>query len=230
MANKFTDKPGSRGMHTNVKTAKSRSNSSARWLQRQLNDPYVQAAKREGYRSRAAFKLIEMNTKMDMLIPGQHIVDLGAAPGGWMQVAAEICKPETSGSQIVGIDLIDITAPPGTRFMQCDFTADDAPEKLRELMGVDKVHVVLSDMAPNTTGHTPTDHMRIMMLCEMALEFALEVLKPGGSFLAKTLQGGTEKELLTKMKEHFTVVKHLKPKASRQDSAEMYVVATGFKK
>lgn len=226
--NKFT-KSGSRGVHTRVKTARGRSNSSVKWLQRQLNDPYVQQAKREGWRSRAAYKLIEMNEKLEVLKPGAHVVDLGAAPGGWMQVAAELCDAENSGSVIVGIDLIDIQAPPFTRFMQGDFTDDDAPEKLRELMGVEKVHVVLSDMAPNTTGHAPTDHLRIMNLCEMAFDFSLEVLKPNGAFIAKTLQGGTENQLLTRMKQHFATVKHLKPKSSRQDSAEMYVAATGFK-
>lgn len=227
-ANKFT-RGGSRGLHTNVKTARGRSKSSVKWLQRQLNDPYVQRAQQEGYRSRAAFKLIEMNEKLNVLRPGAHVVDLGAAPGGWMQVAAELCKAETSGSVIVGLDLIDIMAPPHTRFMQGDFTDDDAPDKLRALMGIPAVDVVLSDMAPNTTGHAPTDHLRIMNLCEMAFDFALEVLNPGGAFVAKTLQGGTESQLLARMKQHFTVVKHLKPKASRADSAEMYVVATGFK-
>jgi 23S rRNA (uridine2552-2'-O)-methyltransferase len=226
--NKFV-KSGSRSVHTRVKTARGRSKSSVKWLQRQLNDPYVRKAKQEGYRSRAAFKLIEMNEKLNALKPGTHVVDLGAAPGGWMQVAAELTQAETSGSVIVGLDLIDIQAPNHTRFMQGDFTDEEAPAKLRELMGVAQVDVVLSDMAPNTTGHAKTDHLRIMNLCEMAFDFSLEVLKPGGVFIAKTLQGGTENQLLTRMKQHFSVVKHLKPKASRQDSAEMYVVATGFK-
>lgn len=226
--NKFT-KGGSRNIHTRVKTARGRKNSSVRWLQRQLNDPYVRQAKREGYRSRAAYKLLEINEKLDALKPGAHVVDLGAAPGGWMQVAADLTDAENSGSIIVGIDLIDITAPPHTRFMQGDFMDDGAPEKLRALMEVDAVDVVLSDMAPNTIGHAPTDHLRIMHLCELAVHFALEVLKPGGTFIAKTRQGGTESELLALMKQHFRAVKHMKPKSSRQDSAEMYVVATGFK-
>lgn len=226
--NKFI-KSGSRSVHTRVKTARGRSKSSVKWLQRQLNDPYVKKAKQEGWRSRAAYKLIEMNEKLNILKPGVHVVDLGAAPGGWMQVAAELTNAETSGSVIVGLDLIEIQAPPYTRFMQGDFTDEDAPEKLRELIGIPAVDVVLSDMAPNTTGHAKTDHIRIMNLCEMAFEFALEILKPNGSFVAKTLQGGTENLLLARMKQHFAVVKHLKPKASRQDSAEMYVVATGFK-
>ncbi|MGB1540164.1 MAG: RlmE family RNA methyltransferase [Rickettsiales bacterium] len=229
MSDKFT-KSGSRGVHTRVKTAKGRKKSSTRWLQRQLNDPYVQQAKRDGYRSRAAYKLLEMDDKLHVLKPGAHIVDLGAAPGGWMQVAAERCKVDSgSGSVIVGIDLIDIEPPAHTRFMQGDFTDDTAPDKLKALMEVDAMDVVLSDMAPNTSGHAQTDHLRIMALCEMAFEFACEVLKPGGGFIAKTLQGGTESALLAQMKQRFTTVKHMKPKASRQDSAEMYVVAVGFK-
>lgn len=230
MANKFVD-GGSRNVHTRVKTAKDRSKSSAKWLARQLNDPYVKAAKRDGYRSRAAYKLAEMDDKLEILKPGRHVVDLGAAPGGWLQVAVERTKAhEGSGSVIVGIDLLPITPDIAhTRFLQHDFSADDAPEKLRALMEVPLVDVVMSDIAPNTTGHPATDHLRIVALCEMAFDFALEVLKPGGTFLAKTRQGGTENALLTRMKQHFTVVKHLKPKASRADSAEMYVVATGFK-
>lgn len=226
--NKFT-KGGSRNIHTKVKTARGRKNSSVRWLQRQLNDPYVKQAKRDGYRSRAAYKLLEIDEKLGVLKPGAHVVDLGAAPGGWMQVAADLTQAETSGSIIVGIDLIDITAPQHTRFMQGDFTDNDAPDKLRALMEVDAVDVVMSDMAPNTIGHAATDHLRIMHLCELAVHFSLEVLKPGGAFIAKTRQGGTESELLKLMKQHFRVVKHVKPKSSRQDSAEMYVVATGFK-
>jgi 23S rRNA (uridine2552-2'-O)-methyltransferase len=226
--NKFT-KGGSRGLHTRVKTARGRKKSSVRWLQRQLNDPYVRQAKRDGYRSRAAYKLLEIDEKLGVLKPGAHVVDLGAAPGGWMQVAADLTEAETSGSVIVGIDLIDIEAPAHTRFMQGDFTDDDAPDRLKALMGVDAVDVVLSDMAPNTIGHAATDHLRIMMLCELALDFALDVLKPKGTFIAKTRQGGTESQLLNLIKQHFTSVKHIKPKSSRQDSAEMYVVATGFK-
>ena len=226
---KTPKKPGSRGLHTRVKTARGRKTSSTRWLQRQLNDPYVQAAKREGYNSRAAYKLIEMNEKLGILKPGVHVVDLGAAPGGWMQVAAQLTKAESSGSIIVGMDLIDISAPPHTQFLQGDFSHDDAPERLKEALGVEKVDVVLSDMAPNTSGHAPTDHLRIMMLCELAYHFSLEMLKPGGTFLAKTRQGGTEAGLLEQMKQNFTAVKHLKPKASRAGSAEVYVAATGFK-
>lgn len=230
MANKFTDN-SSRNVHVRVKTAKDRSKSSTKWLERQLNDPYVKQAKRDGYRSRAAYKLAEMDDKLGILKPGAHVVDLGAAPGGWLQVAVERTKADQgSNSIIVGIDLLEITpAIPHIRFIQGDFMADDAPARLNELTGDKLVDVVLSDMAPNSCGHAPTDHIRIMALCETAFEFALTVLKPGGTYLAKTLQGGTENTLLTRMKQHFKTVKHLKPKASRADSAEMYVVATGFK-
>lgn len=230
MANKFID-GGSRSVHTNVKTAKDRSKSSAKWLARQLNDPYVKQAKRDGYRSRAAYKLAEMDDKLAILKPGLNIVDLGAAPGGWLQVAVERTKAgEGSKSIIVGIDLLAISPDiPHTRFIQGDFLADDAPARLNELMEGKPVDIVLSDMAPNSCGHAPTDHLRIMDLCETAFDFALEVLRPGGAYLAKTLQGGTENKLLGRMKQHFKVVKHIKPKASRADSAEMYVVATGFK-
>lgn len=230
MANKFID-GGSRNVHTRVKTAKDRSKSSVKWLARQLNDPYVKQAKRDGYRSRAAYKLAEMDDKLAILKPGMNIVDLGAAPGGWLQVAVERTKAGTeSKSIIVGIDLLPISPDiEHTRFIQGDFTADDAPERLRELMEGKSVDVVMSDMAPNTSGHTPTDHLRIMALCEMGFDFALEVLRPNGVFLAKTFQGGTENLLLNRMKKHFKTVKHIKPKASRADSAEMYVIATGFK-
>lgn len=229
MANKFID-GDSRNVHTRVKTSQGRSKSSVKWLARQLNDPYVKKAKQEGYRSRAAYKLQEMDDKLQILKPGVHVVDLGAAPGGWLQIAAERTKVlEGSKSIIVGIDLLDIKPVEGTQFIQGDFTDEDAPEKLQEMMGGKKADVVLSDMAPNASGHAPTDHLRIMMLCEIAFDFALEVLKPGGTYLAKTLQGGTEKQLLDRMKASFQTVKHLKPKASRQDSAEMYVVALGFK-
>ena len=229
MTNRFT-KSGSRGVHTRVKTAKSRSKSSTKWLARQLNDPYVQQARKEGYRSRAAYKLKEMDEKLNVLKPGVHVVDLGAAPGGWLQVAVENTRADCgSGSIIVGIDLLDIDPVPHTQFLQGDFMDDDAPAKLCAMLGDRKADVVLSDMAANASGHSRTDHIRIMALCETAFDYSLEVLKPGGSFIAKTLQGGTEGDLLARMKQHFTTVKHLKPKASRQDSAEMYVVALGFK-
>lgn len=229
MNDRFTPS-GSRNIHTRVKTAKGRKKSSTLWLQRQLNDPYVKRAKQEGYRSRAAYKLAEMDDKLHVLKPGMHVVDLGAAPGGWLQVAAQRTQSaEGSGSVIVGIDLLDIDTVPGTCFLQGDFMSDDAPEKLRAQMNADGADIVLSDMAPNASGHPQTDHLRIMMLCEAAFDFACEVLRPEGVFIAKTLQGGTENALLARMKQSFKVVKHMKPRASRADSAEMYVVATGFK-
>lgn len=230
MANRFTT-PGSRGIRTNVKTAKKRKASSTRWLDRQLNDPYVQQAKRDGFRSRAAYKLSEIDDKLKILKPGKHIVDLGAAPGGWMQIAAARTKADAgSGSVIVGIDLLPIDPPiAGTHFFQGDFMDETAPATLRAMMKGQQPDIVLSDMAPNTSGHVSTDHLRIMGLCEAAFLFAVEVLKPGGSFVAKTWQGGAESSLLTEMKKRFTSVKHIKPKASRADSAEMFVVALGFK-
>ncbi len=221
-----------RGLHVRVKTAKKRTVSSARWLERQLNDPYVAAAKREGYRSRAAFKLIEIDDKLRVLRPGAVVVDLGAAPGGWCQVASVRVRsrpgdPGPNG-KVVGIDLTEVAPLPGAEVIQFDFLAEDAPEKLRELLG-GPADVVLSDMAASSTGHKATDHLKIMALCEAALDFAIEVLKPGGAFIAKVLQGGSENQLMAAMRKHFAVVKHMKPPASRSDSSEMYVVATGFR-
>lgn len=210
-------------MTQKVKTAKKRPIGSTRWLERQLNDPYVAQAKRDGYKSRAAYKLIEMDEKFHLLKPGMKVVDLGAAPGGWTQVAVQ----KTKGA-VVGIDLLEMDAIPGAELLQGDFTDDEAPEKLKALLG-GKADAVLSDMAPNTTGVPEVDHLRIIALCEMALDFALDVLAPGGCFVCKVRQGGTESELLALMKKHFTTVRHAKPPASRKDSAEAYVVATGFK-
>lgn len=206
-----------------IKTAKGRKTSSTRWIERQLNDPYVTKAKQLGYRSRAAFKLKEMDEKYKILKPGMAVVDLGAAPGGWCQIALEKqCK------KIVAIDLLPIDELSGVIFMQQDFMADDAPDKLKDALG-GRADVVLSDMAHNTTGHRDTDHLKIMALVEAGYEFAKEVLKYGGTYLAKTFQGGAEAELLARMKIDFTTVKHVKPPASRQDSSEMYVLATGFR-
>lgn len=216
---------GFRTTKQRVKTARGRSNSSAQWLDRQLNDPYVQRAKADGYRGRAAYKLIELNEKFKLLKPGMRVVDLGAAPGGWSQVASHIIGEK---GMVLGIDLKEIDAVPGATFMVMDFLEDDAPERLKAALG-GKADIVMSDMAANATGHTPTDHLRIMHLCELSLHFALEVLSPGGHFLCKVLKGGTENELLSMMKTHFTTVKHAKPSASRSDSAESYVVALGFK-
>ncbi len=211
-----------RGTAQRVKTAKGRKTSSTRWLQRQLNDPYVHEASRQGYRSRAAFKLKELDERVGLIKKGMTVIDLGAAPGGWTQVAAE------KGAHVVALDLLPMDPVPGTVFIQMDFMDDDAPEALIAAIG-SGADLVLSDMAPNTTGHRGTDHLRIMMLAEAACEFAVQVLKPGGTFVSKVLLGGTEKELLDRMKRDFTTVKHIKPPASRKESAEQYVVATGFR-
>lgn len=217
-----------RGVTVRVKTARKRTASSTRWLQRQLNDPYVAAAKREGYRSRAAFKLKELDEQLGLLGPGQRVIDLGAAPGGWTQVAVERVKPQHSGGQVIGIDLLEVPTIPGATVLQGDFMAEDAPDRLRELLE-GPADVVLSDMAASATGHTQTDHLRIMALAETAQDFAEQVLAPGGTFIAKVLRGGSERELLERLKKNFTKVRHIKPPASRSDSAEMYVVATGFR-
>jgi 23S rRNA (uridine2552-2'-O)-methyltransferase len=213
----------SRNIVVRVKTGRGRTNASNRWLQRQLNDPYVKKAKAEGYRSRAAFKLSEIDDKLKFLTKGKNVVDLGAAPGGWAQVVVERCGE----NRVVGIDLLEIPPVAGAHFLQMDFMDDAAPDALKALMG--HPDIVLSDMAPNTSGNQKLDHMRIMMLVEAAFMFACEVLKPNGIFLAKVWQGGTEASVLAEIKKRFTTVKHIKPKASRSDSAETFLVATGFK-
>jgi len=200
---------------------------SRRWLERQLNDPYVARARRAGLRSRAAFKLMEIDDKAKLLKPGAKVVDLGAAPGGWSQVAAKRVRAG-NGGRVVAIDLLAMDPLPGVDFLQLDFLDPDAPERLKALLG-GPADVVLTDMAANATGHRATDHLKIMGLAEAAAEFAREVLKPGGAFLAKVLQGGTEVELLASLKRDFASVKHVKPAASRSDSAELYVLATGFR-
>jgi 23S rRNA (uridine2552-2'-O)-methyltransferase len=212
------------GLKVRVKD-KRKTQSSRRWLERQLNDPYVARAKREGYRSRAAFKLIEIDDKHRLLKPGARVVDLGAAPGGWSQVAAKRIGPQ---GRVVAIDVLDIDAIPGVTFAPIDFLDPAAPGRLKAMLG-GPADVVLSDMAANATGHRPTDHLKIMALVEAAAEFASEVLKPGGSFLAKVIQGGTESTLLAALKRDFAAVKHVKPAASRSGSAELYVLATGFR-
>jgi 23S rRNA (uridine2552-2'-O)-methyltransferase len=211
-----------------VKSKNKRTHSSHQWLSRQLNDPYVRKAHAEGYRSRAAFKLIEIDDKHKILKRGARVVDLGAAPGGWSQVAAERIGAEKGLGKIVAIDLLDIEPIQHVLFAQKDFNDEDAPARLKEMLG-GQADVVLSDMAANTIGHRQTDHLKIVALVEMAAEFAREVLAPGGSFLAKVLQGGTEGELLALLKRDFKSVKHIKPPASRKDSAELYVLATGFR-
>jgi len=217
---------GMRQIHTKVKTARGRKRSSTKWLQRQLNDPFVQMAQRDGYRSRAAYKVIEIDDKFDIFKPGKSVVDLGAAPGGWTQVAVQRVK----GAKVIGIDLQEVEPITGSTLIQCDFTEDIALELLEEALQSKKTDIVLSDMAAPSCGHAQTDHLRIMALCEMAFDFAKHNLNEDGAFAAKILQGGAEKELLDDLKKHFKVVKHFKPNSSRKDSAEMYVVATGFRK
>ena len=215
---------GERELKVKVKD-KRKSQSSRSWLERQLNDPYVIRAKREGFRSRAAFKLTEIDDKHHLLKPGAKVADLGAAPGGWSQVAV---KRVGARGRVVGIDILAMDEIPGVDFAQIDFLDPAAPDKLKAMLG-GPADVVLSDMAANATGHRPTDHLKIMALVEAAAEFASEVLKDGGSFLAKVIQGGTESALLAALKRDFTTVKHVKPAASRADSAELYVLATGFR-
>jgi 23S rRNA (uridine2552-2'-O)-methyltransferase len=215
-----------RELKVRVKSGKGRTLSSKLWLERQLNDPYVLRAKRDGYRSRAAYKLTEIDDKFHVLRKGARVVDLGAAPGGWTQVAAKRLGEGTG--RVVAIDLLEMTGIPGVEILQLDFLDPSAPDRLKALMG-GPADVVLSDMAANATGHRKTDHLRIMALAEAAAEFAREVLVPGGHFLCKVLQGGTEVSLLTQLKRDFTTVKHVKPAASRADSAELYLLAMGFR-
>jgi 23S rRNA (uridine2552-2'-O)-methyltransferase len=219
---------GARALKQRVKTARKRTASSQRWLERQLNDPYVALAKREGYRSRAAFKLLEIDDNHRLLKPGQRVVDLGAAPGGWAQVAAKRVGSAEGRGRVVGIDLLDIEPLPGVELIHLDFLDPAAPARLTELLG-GPADFVMSDMAANATGHRKTDHLRIVGLAEAAAEFARSVLAPGGAFLAKVLQGGTEGALLADLKRDFSTVRHVKPAASRSDSAELYVLATGFR-
>ena len=218
---------GARGLKVRVKTAGKRSLSSKLWLERQLNDPYVARAKREGFRSRAAFKLMEIDDKARFLKKGARVVDLGAAPGGWSQIAAKRVGAPAQG-RVVAIDILEMDAVPGVDFAQIDFLDPAAPDRLKAMLG-GEADVVLSDMAANATGHARTDHLKIMALVELAADFAREVLAPGGAFLAKVLQGGTEAGLLAGLKRDFASVKHIKPPASRADSAELYLLATGFR-
>ena len=224
--NSSSGREGGRSLKTRVKTARKRSLSSTLWLERQLNDPYVARAKREGYASRAAYKLIEIDERYHFLKPGQRVVDLGAAPGGWSQVAAQ--KTGADQGRVIGIDLLEMEPPPGVEFKMMDFLEPDAPKRLMEWLD-GKADVVLSDMAANATGHKKTDHLRIIGLVELAADFACDVLAEGGAFLAKVIQGGTETELLARLKREFASVRHVKPQASRADSAELYVLAMGFR-
>jgi 23S rRNA (uridine2552-2'-O)-methyltransferase len=208
-----------------VKTTNKRSTSSARWLERQLNDPYVAEAQKRGLRSRAAFKLIELDEKYKLLRKGLRVLDLGAAPGGWSQIAAERVGPK---GRVLAVDILEMDALPGVQIMQQDFMADEAPERIRAALD-GPADLVLSDMAAPTIGHTRTDHLRIMAMAEAAYQFASEVLAPGGIFVCKLFQGGATKSLLDLLKRDFEQVRHVKPPASRADSAEIYVVATGFR-
>ena len=218
-------RPAGRQLHTRVKTAKGRKLSSKLWLERQLNDPYVAEAKARGYRSRAAFKLLQIDEKHGILPKQGRVVDLGAAPGGWTQVALERCGPK---GQIVAVDIQEMEPLEGAVVLKLDFLEEGADEAVKAALG-GAADLVMSDMAAPATGHARTDHLRIMMLAETALHFALQVLAPGGAFLAKVLQGGSEKSLLEDLRRHFAQVRHVKPEASRKDSAELYVLATGFR-
>ncbi len=216
---------GGSGGHTRVKTARGRTASSNRWLARQLNDPYVRKAKAEGYRSRAAYKLLELDERFSLLKGAKAVVDLGIAPGGWSQVV----RRRAPGARIAGIDLLETEPIDGVEILQMDFMDDAAPQALRLALGGADPDLVLSDMAANTVGHPQTDHLRTMGLVEAGLSFATEVLQPGGSFVAKVLAGGADHGLVAELKRHFTTVKHAKPPASRKGSSEWYVIAQGFK-
>lgn len=220
---------GQRDLNVRLKTARKRTASSQRWLERQLNDPYVAAAKRAGYRSRAAYKLIEIDDKYRLLKPSGRVVDLGAAPGGWSQIAAERVQAVTGRGQVVAIDMLEMEPVAGVISAQLDFMEDGAEDWLKSKLKGGAADVVLSDMAAPTVGHAKTDHLRIMNLAEAAAHFAADVLAPGGAFLCKVFQGGTERDLLDFLKQRFSVIRHVKPPASRADSAELYVLATGFK-
>ena len=207
-----------------IRTAKGRKPSSTRWLERQLNDPYVRRAKAENYRSRAAFKLIELDERFGLLKGAKAVVDLGIAPGGWSQVV----RRKVPQGKVVGIDLLPTDPIDGVTILQMDFMDETAPDRLKEALG-GEADLVLSDMAANTVGHQQTDHLRTMALVEAGLLFATEVLRPGGAYVAKVLAGGADNQLVAEMKRHFTTVKHAKPPASRKDSSEWYVIAQGFK-
>jgi 23S rRNA (uridine2552-2'-O)-methyltransferase len=220
---KSTVPSGGRKLTVNVKTARKRSPASAEWLRRQLNDPYVAAAKQQGWRSRAAFKLLELDDRFHVIRRDARVLDLGSAPGGWTQVAIR-----RGAGAVVGVDLLPMDPIPGATLLVGDFNDPDMPKQLADVLG-GKADLVLSDMAPNTTGHAATDHLRIMALAELAAAFAREVLAPDGSFVAKVFQGGSERTMLEALKREFTSVRHAKPPASRKESSELYVVAMGFR-
>lgn len=233
MAGRGTSGRGARELRVRVKSAKGRRSSSTRWLERQLNDPYVRAARTEGYRGRAAFKLLEIDDRFKLLRPGMRVIDLGAAPGGWSQVAAERVnaggrRPGAAVGRVIGVDLQPVDPLPGVEMIMADFLEEDADARLRSVLG-GTAHVVLSDMAPAASGHRGTDYLRITALCEAAADFARDVLEPGGAFVAKVLGGGADPALVAELKRRFAMVHHFKPPASRADSSEKYLVATGFR-
>jgi 23S rRNA (uridine2552-2'-O)-methyltransferase len=220
---------GRGSLKVRVKTARRRTASSTRWLQRQLNDPYVERARDAGYRARSAFKLIEIDDRHHLLGPGKRVVDLGAAPGGWSRISAERVGSNEANQLVVAIDFLDMDPLPGVVILKKDFLDEDAPDALRAALGGHTADVVLSDMAAPTTGHRRTDHLRTIHLCEVALDFATSILNPGGHFVAKVFRGGTDGELLTLLKKNFTSVQHVKPPASRPESVELFLVAKGFR-
>jgi 23S rRNA (uridine2552-2'-O)-methyltransferase len=220
-------KPQGRNLTQRVKKSNLKE-SSRRWLERHINDPYVHRSRMEGYRSRAVYKLLEIDEKHQILKGAKRIIDLGAAPGGWSQVAARVTNSTNDNIRVAAIDFLEMEPIPGVHFIQMDFLEDEAPGKLMEALG-GAPDLVLSDMAAPTTGHRRTDHLRTMHLCEVAAHFAIDVLKEGGHFLAKTFQGGAERELLTMLKQNFRQVGHVKPAASRAESVEMFILAKGFK-
>ena len=223
------DKLGAGRLKVRVKTGKGRTVSQKNWLERQLNDPYVHEARKLGYRSRAAFKLSEIDDKYRFLKPGGLVVDLGAAPGGWSQVSTQRVKSVEGKGKVIAIDMHGMDELPGVTIFKKDFYDEDAPAVLIDALGGAKADVVLSDMASHATGHRQTDHINIIALVEAGYDFARQVLKPGGTYLAKVLRGGTENQLLSAMKKDFATVRHVKPMASRDDSAELFVLATGFR-
>ncbi|MCU0832282.1 MAG: RlmE family RNA methyltransferase [Rhizobiaceae bacterium] len=218
---------GSRSLHTRVKNTKVKE-SSRRWLERHLNDPYVKRSKMDGYRSRAAYKFLEINERHKLVKKGDRVVDLGAAPGGWSQIVSSVTGSTDEAPRVVAIDYLDIDPIPGVIILKKDFLDEDAPAALMAALG-GAPDLVISDMAAPTVGHRQTDHIRTMHLVEVAADFAISVLKPGGHFLAKAFQGGTERELLTLLKQRFASVHHVKPPASRQESVESFILAKGFK-
>ena len=220
---------GQRDLGQRLKTTRGRKASSQRWLERQLNDPYVSRSRREGYRSRAAYKLIEIDDRFRLLRNGMRVVDLGAAPGGWSQVAAERTGSTDADPLVVAIDYLGMDPLPGIVFIEKDFLDPEAPDLIRRALGGQRADLVMSDMAAPTTGHRATDHLRTVALCEAAVEFAREVLVPGGALLAKVFRGGAENQLLAGLKRDFAKVQHVKPPASRAESPELYLLATGFR-